>query len=202
MTRKRKHAERHAVPIARMRRPATGGSRCQTIKPRAGGSSSATKYQLLRPKDQLRHEGPSATSRTSFYAFGVRLRCATEKRAEYQRVLKEARGRKLIWSAREWRKAVERVKQNSDWGITSHGGDRKGSVTQASDGPTSKPTIGSWGHEEVRDVGHGVENAYALGFRLVGKKLVCGSCGNGFPVSDVEERINASRGWWARNACP
>ena len=193
MTRKRKHAERRAVPIARMRRPATGGSRCQTIKPHVGGSSSATK-------------DTSATSRTSFFAFGVRLRCATEKSAEYQRVLKEARGKKLIWSAREWRKAVERVKQNSDWGITSHGGDRK------SDGPTSKPAIGSWGHEEVRkpvgnaldagDVGHGVENAYALGFRLVGKKLVCGSCGNGFPVSDVEERINPSRGWWARNACP
>ena len=62
MTSKRKHAK-HAAPRACMRRPATGGSRCQARKPVSGGSSSATK-------------DTGATSRTSLYAFGVRLRCA------------------------------------------------------------------------------------------------------------------------------
>ena len=133
-----------------MRRPATGGSRCQTRKPVSGGSSSATK-------------DTGATSMACFTAWGERLRCAREKMAEYRRVINEARRRRRTWSAPRWRNEVEWVKRSQDWGIMSHGGARRRkSEAEASDGPTSKPAIGGGGEESHKEVRKPVGDGNAL----------------------------------------
>ena len=118
--------------------PATGGVRgvrCRTKKPAPGGSPPASGGA----------KSEDAVGRASFWMFGCRMRSAPEMKAEYRRLLTEARGTKHTWSDAQWRNAVDTVKRSRDWGIQAHGGSRRtygGPITPASGGTPSKPAIG------------------------------------------------------------
>ena len=80
------------------------------------------------------------------------------------------------------------------------GGTRRGSETQASDGPTSKPATGGGGeesHKEVRKpVGDG--NALDAGDAGHGKASAAGDVENTEVVFELGVSVGGT--WWARNS--